>query len=136
MSVCVCVCVCVCEASIPHVINPFLFPSPVPSITWVYKTNSDAATRYQVATFFDGSVLVLQSVTTDNEGTSTCLVGGVANYSATITVNSKWGGGGGRVGGYLSIIAHHSAGIPLICSLFALRSTCIGRGKQHLLGNK
>ena len=93
--VCVCVCVCVCLKPLSPVllIQGFLFPSPVPSISWVYKTNNDAATGDQVATFFDGSVLVLQSVTTDNEGTFTCLVGGVANYSATITVNSKgWEG--------------------------------------------
>ncbi|KAL5515425.1 hypothetical protein EMCRGX_G000587 [Ephydatia muelleri] len=62
--------------------------SPVPSISWLYKTNDNMATDSRVETLFDHSILVLPGVTMDDEGVFVCIVGGgVANYSATLTIN-------------------------------------------------
>ena len=59
----------------------------------MYKTNDNEATDNKAENLFDHSILVLSGVTMDDEGVYTCIVG-VANFSATLIINSQLGGGG------------------------------------------
>ena len=99
------------------------------------------ATDSRVETLFDHSILVLPGVTMDDEGVFVCIVGGgVANYSATLTINSQLGGVG--VGGGVActcMVAMQNVWPNYWlrkCSFFVCRATCYGCEQQYPLGDK